>query len=130
MIIAYPMSKKNFKKEFQKSNYLSLVKYFLFHPITFFNIIKKKKFKIIADLDVNDTNKINIFKIAVKYEHRGNGIGKKLLKKIIDISKSKYKYVSLTVKKENLNVINLYKSMGFIIYKEYEKDIYMILELF
>lgn len=45
MIIAYPMSKKNFKKEFQKSNYLSLVKYFLFHPITFFNIIKRKNLR-------------------------------------------------------------------------------------
>jgi ribosomal protein S18 acetylase RimI-like enzyme len=57
---------------------------------------------------------INIHDLAVLPSHRGQGIGRKLLQKVIEIaSERKYCKVTLEVRDDNPNAQVLYKSLGF-----------------
>jgi ribosomal protein S18 acetylase RimI-like enzyme len=57
---------------------------------------------------------INIHDVFVLREHRGRGIGRKLMNAIIDEAKRRQcSRVTLEVRKDNLNAQNLYQSLGF-----------------
>lgn len=68
----------------------------------------------------------HITNIAVKKTHRGKGIGKQIVNKLIDIAKEKEMIgITLEVRQSNDIAKNLYKSLGFIIEgirKEYYDD--------
>lgn len=60
-------------------------------------------------------DEIHIGNIAVLKEHRGKGIGKALLKFLLNLSKKrKIGKITLEVRAQNTVAINLYKSMGFV----------------
>jgi len=68
--------------------------------------------EIIKDWDKNDTAFIHSFYIDEEY--RNMGIGKNLLKRVIDILKSEnFKIVELTVDPDNKVAIHLYREAGF-----------------
>lgn len=57
---------------------------------------------------------INVHDLAVVKSGRGKGIGRKLLERVIEISKERdYCKVTLEVRSDNLNAQGLYKSLGF-----------------
>jgi ribosomal protein S18 acetylase RimI-like enzyme len=57
---------------------------------------------------------INIHDVFVFKEHRGKGIGRKLMNAVIDEAKKrKCSRVTLEVRKDNINAQNLYRSLGF-----------------
>ena len=65
-------------------------------------------------------------KMAVKPEYRNKGIGKKLLKKCIDYSKSnKYSSIILYSNKKLNNAIHLYRNFGFKEIKMEKKSPYL-----
>ena len=65
-------------------------------------------------------------KMAVKPEYRNKGIGKKLLKKCIDYSKSNsYSSIILYSNKKLNNAIHLYRNFGFKEIKIEEKSPYL-----
>lgn len=59
-------------------------------------------------------DEVNINNIVTKINYRNNGIGSKLLQKIIDISKEKnMKTITLEVNENNSYAISLYDKFGF-----------------
>ena len=55
-----------------------------------------------------------IYNIAVKEDFRGQKIGQKIIKSLIDYSLERnLEFLSLEVRESNLPAINLYKKMGF-----------------
>lgn len=66
-----------------------------------------------------DNNNAIIVNVGILNPYRGKGYGKELLYYLIGIIKSKgYEEVSIKVASNNFVALNLYKSMGFISYKE------------
>lgn len=66
------------------------------------------------------------FAVAVLAEHRGAGIGRKLMNVLIDLLAEKnYKQASLAVQKDN-RAYNLYKDIGFEFYAEKDEEYLMI----
>ena len=64
--------------------------------------------------EVNEAEFVYISNVCVHPDYRGKHIGSMMLKKIIDIYKSKYfNEIVLDVLSDNLGAINLYKNMGF-----------------
>lgn len=67
--------------------------------------------------------------ISVKKEFRHQGIGKQLMREMLDLLRKKgYSDVSLSVSRENF-AFEMYKSLGFQIVKEKETEALMLLEL-
>lgn len=66
----------------------------------------------------------NIYSVYVKKEFRKRGIAEKLINKAIDIAlDNNVEIIYLSVVKENVNALNLYKKMNFSIYGEEPKMI-------
>jgi ribosomal protein S18 acetylase RimI-like enzyme len=66
------------------------------------------------------------FAIAVYREYRGQGIGTSLMRKMLELLRSKgYKQTSLAVQKENY-AVKMYKAVGFEIVKELEQEYLMM----
>ncbi len=59
-----------------------------------------------------------IMTFAIKKEYRGKGLGKLLLKKVMERIKTVADRIVLDVRKSNIKAIRLYKSLGFRIIKE------------
>jgi len=77
----------------------------------------------------NIDNETPEFAISLFEEYRNQGIGTKMMSRMIDSLKEKgYKQTSLSVQKENY-AANLYKKLGFEIIKENEEDYLMLLKL-
>lgn len=108
------------KKDKKQSKYLDkLIKDFKGEII-----IDTDKNKLIGNVFVNCTKEKGfIVNLEVKKEYRRQGFGSLLLKDAID----KYDAYDLTVDKDNISAINLYKKFGFKIMKNYttEKWYYM-----
>jgi ribosomal protein S18 acetylase RimI-like enzyme len=69
------------------------------------------------------------FAISLFEEYRNQGIGTKLMNKMINhLQKSGYKQASLSVQKENY-AVKLYKKVGFKIIDENDEDYIMLLKL-
>lgn len=67
--------------------------------------------------------------ISVLKEHRGKGIGTKLMESILKLLKEKgYKRVSLAVQKNNY-ALKMYKKVGFDIIDENEQEYIMIYKI-
>ncbi len=62
-----------------------------------------------------------IMTLAVSPEWRRKGIGRWLLKRIVETFKDKAEVISLDVRKSNIPAIRLYRSMGFEVVKERPK---------
>jgi ribosomal-protein-alanine N-acetyltransferase len=63
-----------------------------------------------------------VFSIAVRKKHRGRGVGKEILKNLIEILKnSGCKEIILHVKENNQKAISFYERFGFKIRKKIEK---------
>ena len=61
------------------------------------------------------TEAIGYLGMGILPEYRGNGIGKNILKQVIDLSKVYgYKKIELDVLKSNGRAIHVYKSLGFV----------------
>jgi len=57
---------------------------------------------------------INVHDLIVKREYRGQGIGRQLLEKVVDIAQEhNYCKVTLEVRDDNTNAKGLYHSLGF-----------------
>ncbi len=71
-------------------------------------------------------NEGHITNVAVKKEHRGKGIGNKIINELINIAKEKEMIgITLEVRTSNIKAQSLYKKNGFIIEgirKEYYDD--------
>jgi ribosomal protein S18 acetylase RimI-like enzyme len=77
----------------------------------------------------NVDNKTPEFAISLFEEYRNQGIGVKMMNKMINyLQKSGYEQTSLSVKKENY-AVKLYKKVGFEIVEENEEDYLMLLKL-
>jgi len=59
-----------------------------------------------------------IMTFAVDPDHRGRGLGKMFLRRVIDSLSSKVESFTLDVRKSNLPAIRLYRSVGFSVVKE------------
>ncbi|MCQ2226925.1 MAG: GNAT family N-acetyltransferase [Bacteroidales bacterium] len=69
------------------------------------------------------------FAISLLKEHRGNGIGTELMKKMLDeLKKCGYKKASLAVQKQNY-AVKMYKNVGFEIVDENEEEYIMVCQL-
>src|ERR1035437_67463 len=69
---------------------------------------------------------VNIYGVLVDKNLRGKGIGKILIKKIIEAVKdSNIQFISLEVETHNETAIKLYKSTGFDVYRETASVLYM-----
>lgn len=69
------------------------------------------------------------FAISLFKEYRGQGIGTRLMEKMIDhLHKTGYKQTSLSVQKENY-ALKLYTKIGFKIISENDEDYLMLLKL-
>ena len=67
--------------------------------------------------------------IAVKKDYRGQGIGKKLMSKMIELMRSQgYEKLSLSVQKANY-ASKMYTDLGFRILRENEEEYIMVYEL-
>nr|WP_320023219.1 GNAT family N-acetyltransferase [uncultured Draconibacterium sp.] len=77
----------------------------------------------------NVDNQTPEFAISLFEEYRNQGIGTKLMNKMINhLQKSGYKHTSLSVQKENY-AVKLYKKVGFEIIDENDEDYLMLLKL-
>lgn len=54
-----------------------------------------------------------IMNIAVKPEFQGRGVGKALVRYMVDNYKNVLKFITLEVRKSNIAAISLYKKLGF-----------------
>jgi ribosomal protein S18 acetylase RimI-like enzyme len=64
--------------------------------------------------------------IVVKSSFQGKGLGKKLLATLHDLAKTKYSFVVLSVIKENIRAINLFKKSGYVIFAEKDGSYFMV----
>lgn len=104
--IAKKMCRKNPKLYFQKLGFLKAIKALLILSLD--NFIKIKKDTLYIDT------------LAVDYNLRGKGVGKKILYFVEDYArKHNKKYLTLGVFKINAAAYNLYKNFGFKKIKEY-----------
>lgn len=94
------------------------------------NILKGLAIGYIENLKDNSAY---ISVVGVKKEFRGNGIGKKVVQKFIEICKEKnIKSVNLYTHKSNETAIKMYKALGFsedLGNKERAQDVHFILQL-
>lgn len=63
--------------------------------------------------------------IVVKSEFQGRGTGKRLMKRLHEITKEMYYFIFLSVVKDNKRAINLFKKFGYRIFREKEEFYYM-----
>jgi ribosomal protein S18 acetylase RimI-like enzyme len=85
---------------------------------------QKKPCGYLALVPNNDEKKMMISKIYVDSDFRGLGLGSQLLEFAIEKTKTNaFKFLWLTVNKNNNKSINWYKNHGFIIKKELKIDI-------
>lgn len=77
----------------------------------------------------NVDNKTPEFAISLLKKYRNQGIGTKMMNKMINyLQKSGYEQTSLSVQKENY-AVKLYKKVGFEIVEENDEDYLMLLKL-
>ena len=79
--------------------------------------IIKEKDKIIAYITLREDKNIGeVGLFAVLKKHQGRGIGRKLLRYILQIAKKdKLKKLVLEVRNDNLKALNLYLKYGFVV---------------
>ena len=67
---------------------------------------------------------LGLYKLGTKIQYRGKGYMQFLLKQIIDYTRNKFNIntILLNVYKSNVNALNLYKSLGFEIFKSFDDD--------
>lgn len=63
--------------------------------------------------------------IVVKSEFQGRGIGKRLMKRLHEITKGMYYFIFLSVVKDNKQAVNLFKKFGYRIFRGKGKFYYM-----
>jgi RimJ/RimL family protein N-acetyltransferase len=64
----------------------------------------------------SEMSHVGLLGIAVKKGYRGNGLGEQMMKKIIDLSRSKFEILKLEVFSVNSVAIKLYRRSGFVEY--------------
>jgi len=72
-----------------------------------------------------DGRRIHLHHFAIKPEFQGKGFGRRLSIRSLEIAREKQCPVKLEVHRENLPAINLYRSLGFSPFDDYE--VYMIM---
>lgn len=69
----------------------------------------------------HDTDSIELKRVFVRKEYRGQGLSKLIIKKLEDIARDKeYKYSVLETGKKQIEAIGLYKSRGYVVIQNYE----------
>jgi ribosomal protein S18 acetylase RimI-like enzyme len=63
-----------------------------------------------------ETHKASIMGVFTKPDYRGQGVGSRLLRTLIDTAKTSFERLVLTVDAENAAAISLYKRLGFNVY--------------
>lgn len=101
------------KESYWKANY-NLVKD-TYIPVSE-TFVYEEDTKIKGFISLIDGNYIGALFVDVDYQ--GNGIGKKLIKYLMD----RYENLSLSVYKQNEKAVNFYKNIGFKIIKEEENE--------
>ena len=67
-----------------------------------------------AQTDINDKNSIELERIYIKKDYKGQGLGKKLMNFVLQLAKEMNKnYVWLGVWGKNVDAISFYTKMGF-----------------
>ena len=68
----------------------------------------------LAQTDISDTNSIELERIYIKKEHKGKGLGKKLMNFVVQLAQEmKKNYVWLGVWEKNVDAISFYTKMEF-----------------
>ncbi|QYA48159.1 GNAT family N-acetyltransferase [Nosocomiicoccus ampullae] len=86
--------------------------------------VAEDKGKIVGFINLNETNKPNIYDLTAIYllpAYQGKGIGTKLIKHSIQ-EVEVFEEVFLEVEKSNINAVNFYKKLGFKIVDEYDDE--------
>jgi len=86
--------------------------------------VAEDKGKIVGFINLNETNKPNIYDLTAIYllpAYQGKGIGTKLIKHSIQ-EVEVFEELSLEVEKSNINAVNFYKKLGFKIVDEYDDE--------
>lgn len=81
--------------------------------------------KLIGYISGEETDEINVSRVAVSPDYRNHSIATTLIKKLEEIAVDKQKNLSLEVCENNLVALNLYQKAGFVtrrIRKNYYKD--------
>jgi ribosomal protein S18 acetylase RimI-like enzyme len=105
------------------------------NQVFFVLLVNKKQDDIISMCRITLSDKRNAYILSlvlVNDIYRNNGYGTKMIHYLIDSIKNnvnKYNNILLTVDKNNLNAILLYKKLGFIIYNTTNEDYDMVLKL-
>lgn len=86
--------------------------------------VAEDKGKIVGFINLNETNKPNIYDLTAIYllpAYQGKGIGTKLIKHSIQ-EVEVFEEIFLEVEKSNINAVNFYKKLGFKIVDEYDDE--------
>lgn len=90
-------------------------------------IIKEESYGKIAGIaGIRRAKILPVLFIVVKSEFQGIGLGKRLMKRLHEISKRKCIFITLSVLKKNKRAINLFKKFEYEIFLEKEEFYYMI----
>ncbi len=111
----FELIKDNLKSDFDDFWSKDLLKKELLNPDKIY-IIAKESDEIVGFAGIYVIlDEAEIMNIVVKKNKRGQGIGKALMEKIINISRGKnLRTIKLEVNEKNTIAISLYKSLGFI----------------
>ncbi len=73
-----------------------------------------------AQTSIKEPNTVHLGRIIVSPAMRGMGLGRRLLKQLIQLvlSKTETERITLNVYRDNLAAFNLYKSLGFVVVSE------------
>ena len=74
-----------------------------------------------------DGRRIHLHHFAILPSYQGLGLGRKLALKSLEFAREKQFPLKLEVHCNNTAAINLYKSLGFVVFEDY--DVYMILDV-
>lgn len=73
-----------------------------------------------------DGRRVHLHHFAIKPSFQGSGLGRKLAYKSFEFARKKQCPMKLEVHRENVAAVNLYKSLGFVTFEDY--DVYMIID--
>ncbi len=73
-----------------------------------------------------DGRRVLLHHFAIEPSFQGTGLGRKLALRSVEFAREKQCPMKLEVHQENVAAINLYKSLGFKVFEDY--DVYMLLD--
>lgn len=85
--------------------------------------------KILGIAGIRKHKMLPLLFIVVKSEFQREGMGKKLMERLHEITKKRYNYIVLSLAKENKQALNLFKKFEYEIFGERKDFYYMIYQI-